>query len=181
MRTCLAVVLFCLAAPLALPGAALATDPRFDRGSWEVGIELNPNVGLEPSIGYFVLDNFSVSLHIAGHGIAYENPAAPDDEVSNGELRLDGTVNVPTSGALVPFFGLGLSSFNQKVKTAGVTTIDLEGGEVHGLIGLRFLAGQIGSVNLLLRAGRASVDNNLTRASQDSAFADLALAYSLFF
>jgi hypothetical protein len=188
MRFRLAIVLLCLAAA---PGTALAgadaagtamnTDPRFDRGSWEVGIELNPNVGLEPSIGYFLADNLSASLHFAGHGIAYDNPSAPNDEVSEGELRLDGAYNFPTGGWLVPFLGAGVRSFSEKIKIAGVTTTDKEGADLHGLAGLRFLVGRIGSVNLLLRFGRATTDDNLTRTSQDSAFADLALAYSLFF
>lgn len=178
MRIRLAVVVFLL---LGLPGAAFATDPRFDRGSWELGIELNPNIGLEPSIGYFIADNLSFSVHVAGNGIAFERPGTANDEASDAEVRLDGTFNVPTGGSVVPILGLGLSSFSREEKTAGVTTYDREGREVHGTLGLRFLVGQIGAVNLLLRAGRATVDNNLTRATQDSGFADLALAYSLFF
>ena len=183
MRIRLAAVLFCLVAVpgTALAGTAMDTNPRFDAGSWEVGIELNPNVGLEPSIGYFVADNLAASIHVAGHGISFDNPSTPDDEVSDGELRLDVAYNIPLGGRVVPVLGIGMRSFNEKIKLAGVTSVDLEGVDVHVLGALRFLIGDIGSLNLLLRVGRATVDNNLTRTSQDSTFADLALAYSLFF
>lgn len=177
MHVRLVAVLLCL---LALPGTALAEASRFDRGSWELGIELNPNVGLEPSIGYFVADNLSIAVHVAGRGISYDNVSLPDDEQSDGEVRLDAAYNFPTGGSVVPFLGFGLSSFNEKIKQAGVTQIDKEGREAHLLLGVRFLVGRIGAVNLLLRAGRATVDDNLNRTSQDSGFAHLALAYSLF-
>lgn len=184
MRRLLAAV-FCLALPTAALAAgeddASGTDPRFDKGSWEVSIRLNPNSGLSPAIGYFLADNFSVIVHLGLSAVAFENPGAPDDEVNEGEIAAEALFNIPTHSNVVPFVGAGGAVFSQEVKSAGTTIADGDGTEVYAVGGLRFLVGVIASLNLYLELGGTTVDDNLAAASQDGTFGRAGVSYSLFF
>jgi len=157
------------------------TDPRFGRGSWELSLRLDPASGVAPAIAYYLADNFSVELQLGVSAFTFENTGAPDDELNQTEVDIEAVFNIPTGGQVVPFIGAGGGVVTQEIKVAGTTASDLEGRQIYALGGLRFLVGAMSSINIYFNAGATTTDDNLTDTSQDGGFADLGLAYSLFF
>jgi hypothetical protein len=185
MRRLPLLAVLCLLAPAPAIAAAAdgpaGTDPRFDRGSWELALRVVPNGGMQPAIGYFLADNVSLNVQVGISAVAFQNPAAPDDELNQGEVDVEVLFDIPTHGPLVPFVGAGGGVFSQEVKLAGTTSSDVDGRQIYGVGGLRFLVGAIASINLYLSAGATTFDDNLAGTSQDGGFADLGVSYSLFF
>ncbi|MBI5136479.1 MAG: hypothetical protein HZA24_03975 [Nitrospirae bacterium] len=164
-----------------LPAAAFAGD-RFDKGSWRVGVALDSvDSSLTPSIGYFLADNLEIAVHLDSSVATISNPGAADDELESAEVGAVLRYSFPVGGSVVPVIGAGLASYTETEKSAGSTTSDLEGSLLMLSAGVRFLVGEIGSVDLTLAGAGGTVDDNVAGTSHDVSVGSFSLSYSLYF
>jgi len=165
-----------------LPHPAAAGEPRFARGSWEYGTRVSPSGLPAPTLGYFLADRVELVAHFADSVLTSLDAELPESSLlRHREVQLDAAVSVPAAGPLAPCLGVGGRFFSRHEQPFGAPARAAQGTDLHALAGVRVLVGRIASVNVLVRAGTRRLDDPLTGASRDGAFADLAISLSRFF
>ena len=165
-----------------LPIFSYAED-RFNAGTWELRIGSSSiDFSINPSIGYFFLDNVEGKVHFDYTKLELDYPAGFDDtETTSRSFEAGLVFNIPTNTNIVPFLvgGLGYYSIDEDVENSSTLDTSSDAVGFDAGFGLRFLIGDRASINTSI--DYAVVDIDVDDTSVDLSGYDLTISYSLFF
>jgi opacity protein-like surface antigen len=179
MKNAVAALVLCACL---FPTAALAED-RFERGTFRISLNLNSADGdISPDVAYFVANNLELAVHYDSQAIKFETTAStPDDHLNATAYGAAVLYDFPTGSRFVPFLGAGLVAYNSDVEVNGVTQSDTRQHQLTLVIGVRFLIGNRGSIDLGISRGAGNRHNKLPGGvGADITANQFGIAYSVF-